>query len=475
MLGIFNSVKKVFNRNSKNNKSSNGGRGLRKTVETVNVPNRGTFNSVPRKARRELSLDERLLNRLSVDELIDTLADCHPDVSFAIWNFLRIGNNGYVISVHKPGTIERSAKAEKELGRFLQGLKAPSTKGYQKSRNLDKVIIQLMQSVLTRGAASLEVVLDKSLENVVYLAPVDPASVEFKIEDGRYVPYQGKTSLDIPTFFYEGLDERVGDPYGRSPFLSALSIIMFQLQVLNDIKAVVHSQGYPKMDIVILEEVLLKRMPIQIRNNEAEKQKWMNDRLNEIVQMYNNLEPDDSYVHFDSIQIGTAGGSSAGKGALIDPQKLMSAIDGLIVSGLKTLSTVLGRRTTGNTESFAKIEIKLYLQGVKAVQNVISDILEKAFTLVLNIRGIQGDVVFEFKPAEIRTELEQEQFKQIKFINLAFARDQGWIDQDEASRSAVGHSAFSEPNWDRLQPIKNKEGQTPKGNKESKDGVDDKG
>ncbi|MGF7033671.1 hypothetical protein J2T17_004619 [Paenibacillus mucilaginosus] len=35
------------------------------------------------------------------------------------------------------------------------------------------------------------------------------------------------------------------------------------------------------------------------------------------------------------------------------------------------MSTILGRRSTGNTESFAKIEIKLYIQGVRALQRVV--------------------------------------------------------------------------------------------------------
>ena len=42
----------------------------------------------------------------------------------------------------------------------------------------------------------------------------------------------------------------------------------------------------------------------------------------------------------------------------------MHVIDNLIQSGVKTLSTLLGRRGAGQTESYAKIEIKLYLTGL---------------------------------------------------------------------------------------------------------------
>jgi len=419
------------------------------------------YTILPRRTRSELGLDERRFSSLNVFDLIDILIDAHPDVSFALWNFLRIANSGYTFKVYRINSTKRHQQAEEELWKFLEKLDMPSYDGFSKTYSINKVINQLLLSLITRGAAALEVVLTPDYEDVAYLAPVDPATIDFRYENGKYVPYQLTKRLDIPTFFYEGLDEKVDDPYGRSPFLSALSIVLFQLQVLNDIKAVVHNQGYPRFDITILEEAIINRMPVNIRNNEQEKQKWLRDRLQEIIDMYNSLEPDDSFVHYDSVQIDMVGGKSGG-GAVIDPEKLMRAIDNLIMSGLKTLSTILGRRSTGNTESFAKLEIKLYLQGVKSLQDIVANILSRVLTLVLNLKGLQGVVKFKFEPLEIRTDLEQEQFKQIKYLNIAYARDQGWIDQVEAANWAVGHDPVGDP----LEPqkeIKNKEGKTPKG------------
>jgi hypothetical protein len=271
-------------------------------------------------------------------------------------------------------------------------------------------------------------------------------------------------SLDLPTVFIECLDEKIDDPYGRSPIMSALNIIVFQLQVLNDLKAVVHNHGYPRIDIKIVEEVLLKRMPVAIRNNEEKKQSWLSDRLKEIIAMYTDLEPDDAFVHFDSVEIDTAGGGKGG-GAMLDPEKLMNCIDNLIMTGLKTLSTVLGRRSSGNTESFAKLEIKIYMQGVRAMQELVETVLSRALTMALNIRGKQGNVKFKFQPIEIRTELEQEQFRLIKYQNIAYMRDQGWIDQETASQMAIGKSPVAEPNYEVLgqsAATTNKDGGTPR-------------
>jgi len=175
--------------------------------------------------------------------------------------------------------------------------------------------------------------------------------------------------------------------------------------------------------------------------------------------MYNNLEPDDTLVHYDSVEVGMVGGKGGGSGgATVDPQKLMQVIDNLVQSGLKTLSTILGRRSVGSTEQFAKMEIKLYLQGVKALQELVANVLQRALTLYLNIKGKQGTVVFTFNAVEIRTELEQTQFENIKYINLITARDQGRITQDEAANEAVGHDAVGDPDWEHVQPNKNKDG-----------------
>jgi hypothetical protein len=419
----------------------------------------GAFGALPKRVQRDLSLDDRRFTNLTIPNMIDALIDAHPDVSYAVWNYLRIGNTPYEIIVERLGSGKRWVQAERDIHQIFENLDLPNVDNYESSRSLSKVINQMLLSAVIRGAVACELVLSQGLDDVAFIAPVDPATIEFRIQNDRYVPSQDneRIILDIPTFFYEGLDERIDDPYGRSPIISALNIVVFQLQVLNDIKAVVHNHGYPRVDIKIIEEVLLNRMPITIRNNEKKKQEWLRDRMSEIINMYSGLEPDDAFVHFDSIQIDTTGGNKSG-GAMIDPEKLMNAIDNLIMTGLKTLSTILGRRSTGNTESFAKLEIKLYIQGVRAMQEVVERILSKALTLALNIKGKQGVVKFRFKPVEIRTDLEKEQMKQTKLLNLQFMYNMGWISHEEASYEAVGHAPVA-PQPLINQTPKNQEGQ----------------
>ena len=402
----------------------------------------GLGGALPRRSKRELALNDRTLNSSSLFDLIDILMDAHPDISYALWNFMRLGNSGYYYTVKKLDSNEEYPEAIEDIELLFKRLKTPNMVGFERSKSLDKLIDQMFLSAVTRGAISGELLLTPDKKDVARFVLVDPATVEFQIVDGRYIPFQdnGRINLDIPTFFYEGIDEKIDDPYGRSPILGALNIVLFQMQVLNDLKAVVHNQGYPRLDLTIVEEVLLKRMPIAIRNNDEKKEKWLRDRLNEIIAMYNKLNPDDVFVHYDSLKIGEAGGKG---GALFDPDKLMHVIDNLIQSGVKTLSTLLGRRGAGQTESYAKIEIKLYLTGLGGIQKYIASFMEKMLTVYLNIRGKQGVVEFRFRPIEIRTELEQQQFESTRLNNIALLYDRGWISQEEAAQRAVGHAPDS--------------------------------
>ncbi|MGF7033670.1 hypothetical protein J2T17_004618 [Paenibacillus mucilaginosus] len=65
-------------------------------------------------------------------------------------------------------------------------------------------------------------------------------------------------------------------------------------------------------------------------------------------------------------------------------------------------------------------------------------------TAMLNLGGKQGIVSFTAEEIEIRTEMEQAQFDQIRLMNIAMMCDQGWIDQEEAAMRAVGYAPVGE-------------------------------
>lgn len=403
------------------------------------------------KPTKHMKLTEHTLKRYSPKKVLDILKNNHPDVSQAVWNFKIIGNNGFTAKATLLDGVSEHKSGQKLIDDFLLKLDFYSSNGYEKSRSIDKLADELIEHALIRGATSVEMVMNRDFDDVLYLTAVDPDTITFERERGRLVPYQntsrsGKIKLDIPTFFYEGLDETATDPYGTSPFLSVIQTIAFHLQVMEDLKAIIHNQGYGKYDIKIVEEVLLKRMPINIRNNEKAKQDWLNGQLSMIIDMYSKLDPDAAFVHFDSVEVDMVDASKA----TVDPQKIMSVIDAMMNNALKQFSTLMGRRSTGQTEQYAKMEIKIFMKSVKRIQKLIESMLSRALTKYLNINGMQGYVFFKFNDTEIRTELEKVNFEQIAIGNAQKKRDNGWITQDEAAEEVVGHKAVGDPDKEML-------------------------
>lgn len=193
-----------------------------------------------------VKLEDVVFRRYSPQKLLQLLKHNHPDVSQAVWNFKIIGNSGYRIRVTKLDGVSEHASGQKLIDDFIRGLDFYSSSGYEKSRSLDRIVDQMFDSALLRGAVAMEMVMNKDYSDVLYLAPVDPDTITFKVEKGRVVPYQENVRLDIPTFFHEGLDETETDPYGTTPFLSVIQTIAFHQQVLEDLRQVIHNQGYGK-------------------------------------------------------------------------------------------------------------------------------------------------------------------------------------------------------------------------------------
>lgn len=400
---------------------------------------------------KHMRISEQVLKRFPPKRILEILKNNHPDVSQAVWNFKILGNSGYKVKVTLLDGVTEHKSGQKLVEDFLRRMDYYSSAGYEKSRSIEKLSDELIEYALLRGATSIEMVMDRNFEDVLYFTAVDPDTIIFERENGRLVPYQnvssqGKIKLDIPTFFYEGLDETANDPYGTSPFISVIQTISFHLQILEDLKAIIHNQGYGKYDIKVIEEVLLKRMPINIRNNEAKKQEWLNNQLQMIIDMYSKLDPDAAFVHFDSVEVGMVEASQA----MVDPQKIMAVIDAMMNNALKQFSTLMGRRSQGQTEQYAKMEIKIFMKSVRRIQRLIESMLSRALTKYLNINGMQGYVFFKFKDVEIRTELEKVNFEQIAIQNAQRKRDNGWITQDEAAEEITGHKAVGEPDKEML-------------------------
>lgn len=406
------------------------------------------FNWLPKRYQQAHNIDLTKLQNHTAEELLELLISVHPDVSYALYNYLRMGDTGLTFTAKKKsGSLDKSG--QKVLDELKEMLNTPlPSPRYQHGRSLDKLDTIQRMMIMVRGACAGEVVLNERCNDVVDIVPVDPSLIWFRREAGsnrltpwQYVKNPGRRNqgeewfgqykkIDTPTFIYEEFDPMVDDPYGRTPILPVLQIVFFHLEVLQDLKAVVHNQGYPRMDISMLEEVMIKSMPRSIANDPAKQAEYLKNRMEEIKQHFESLNPDDSTFHWDSVKVEYLKGGNSGP--MIDIKKLIDIIDTQMATGLKTLLTLLSRHQ-GSTETYSAIDTQIYIKNVESARNVTKRFWQRAFSMAARVRGVQTLVTVDYNPIDLRSENEVERDRRSKINNFITAEKNFYITPKEAA------------------------------------------
>ncbi len=400
---------------------------------------------MPRKFEHSRQLDITNFKSYATNDLLDLLRHNHPETGFALWQFLRVANSTLTFKA-KTVTGEDSKRGQKVLDGLIWKLNHPANGNrFQEARGIDLISGQLLLNVMMRGGAGCELVLNQ-IAKMDRVQVFDSATIYFKSENGRLVPYQkqlipgsmGYVKIDYPTIMYQPLDPAPDDPYGASPLISLIQIVAWQVGFLNDLQAAVHATGYPRMRIKLLEEIAKKNAPIHVQNDPVKYKEWMDRIRLDVQDNMRNLKPDAIPVLWDSADLDLVG--KGGSGASIRVDAVINTINKSLAAALKTLSSVIGISADTSKESYAA-ELKLYSRGVESVQNVIENLLERALTMALNLEGIRGWVDVEFESVDLRSELQVVAEKQTRQDIIITARMRGAISDFEemkAHRDVLG-------------------------------------
>ncbi|MBY0077915.1 hypothetical protein H7K13_23595 [Priestia aryabhattai] len=378
-----------------------------------------------------------------VMENLKIIRDLNPDASMSIWNLLRLANSGHELEVvSKTGAVDKKGtdllnEYAKNVGKLYGG-------------GADQLINVLLLTSYTQGAIALEVELSENIDEIVDFHAVDPSTLDFKRdEETREINLVQKQIdgtykvLNQETVFYYPLDPDVSDPHGRSPILPVLQIVFFQIEVLKDLKKVVHHQGHKRFDIKILEEAIIENMPDEIKFQGPEAVRdYVQGYVQEIQEQMNDLEPDADFFHTDSVEIGMTGGNSSS--ANLDITRVIDVINQQIVTSLKQLPILLGRNE-GSTETHGTIQWQIYVKGIESVQRGIKRLMERAYNVVLQIHGIQGTTRLTFDEIPTTDRKVDAEAEQVETTTKIAQVNQGWISNDEAALDMVGHEAVDEP------------------------------
>lgn len=387
-------------------------------------------------------LDSRTLRRMSPTRLLELLADLSPEVSKALWDFLRFCNPGWEASAMRPsGKVKSGGAHQKALDDFLATLKA-------RYGSVDIIIGRLFLAAFLRGALMAELVLDKSGTQPLDIATPDPATARWKqqLDPDLGIVWQlgqwqrgGFVPLDRETIRYLPIDPFPGHPEGRAIAAPALFSAVFLLAMLHDIRRVVQQQGYPRIDISVMMERVLASMPAADARDPAKQQAWVDETITQIQTAYECLEPDQAYIHTDDSVInrpvGTLDTSSLGAvGGIIE------ALERMITRALKSMPLLMATNQTG-TETQSNREWEVHVAGIKAIQHLCESLLEHLCTLALRAQGIPAVVQWRFAELRAAEMLRDATTEGLRITNERNKFAAGWTSQNEASQAITGHAA----------------------------------
>ena len=395
---------------------------------------------------RQLDLDARTLSRISPFKLAEYLADISPEVSRALWDFLRECNAGYEIEVYAPGSDEVVDPAGQAAVESFIGTLARLYGAF------DVQINRLFLSLFMRGAILSELVIGADGRTPVDLAVVDPAVVRAmrktdpvrgtifeygQQQDGQWTPFTR------PTISYIPVDPLPGSPYGRALISPALFTTLFLIGLLHDLRRVIAQQGYPRYDIEIVLDELAKQMPAELEGNAAATQTWLDGIVQAVSDFYADLEPESAFVHTSTIKlnrpVGTVDSTSlAGLGPIVE------ALERMAVRALKTTPFMLAL-TESTTETQANRQFEQHAITIRAVQHLVENQLSTLFGLALQAQGIVATVHVEFAENRRSERLRYAQAEQLEIANARAKYDHGWISQDEAAHEGAGRDTADAP------------------------------
>jgi len=246
------------------------------------------------------------------------------------------------------------------------------------------------------------------------------ASIEWEeTKPGQYVPLQKVTgsqdliNLNIPTFFSTSFHQNPSSVYSYSMFVSSINTIAARTQVIEELYNIMRMTGYPRIDVTVLESVLMANAPVGLRNDAKKRQEFVNTQIAAVRSTFANIRPDQAFVHTDAVTAGMV--NDKNPGASLQISEVIETLDAQNQAALKTMPSVVGKGGTGDT---ASTESRLFAMNCDSLNETVASLMSEALTLAVRIAGFQGHVECYFTPIELRPILELEPHYTMKASRL---------------------------------------------------------
>lgn len=444
-----------------------GAGGRQTQPQNVNPFGGMPYAFVPRRMLAGIDLASYRPEDFAPWQLMQILADSHTDVGLALWNVLRLGTKGFSYEVK---TLTGDEDGESKL--LLDGLVARLN---PKAGGVKAVHIQMMLSWYLYGAVCCEIALTDDLRDVLDVFPVNPFTILFERDAATQAlvmfqqqlyqalgpggatkanPVAQKTDsrkgapgataggyrrLNDLLIHYVPCDPTIDDPYGRIPSATVINEVFFDIRFLQDLQKIVHGVGTPKYVIKIIEEILAKTCPAAIKNDPNKYEAWLDDRIAEVTESFNSLDPEDAFIIFDSVEPDILSAkSSTNILGLVTP--LSRAIERRIIKALKMMP-ILMASNEGTTETHGSVQFEIFAEGIASAQEAITAVFAAFFKLYLELCGRQCLVTCEFAAIKTANRLLVANAENKEILNAMLKEAAGYISHDDASIDITGSKA----------------------------------
>ena len=429
-MGIIN---KLFGKSSRDASKNTPASGRKTQVSNGYTTTLSPYNS---------RTSDTLIQLRAIDDestAIEFLKEVNPDVSMAVWNFVRLANQGNEMQLYALGKSKaRMTNIEEQWRDFASRINEISNSG------LDGLIDQLHYSSFLLGAMGCEVEVTPDIKDIYDVYVVKPKTIYWELGEidnhQKWIPYQLQNSKKIyldPThanFFWVPADPKIGDPRGTLNLSPVLQAIDFQMQILEDMQAVLHHQGWPRDDYEINLERMLSSCPSHIKNNPKELQKWFQEQYDNVVNMLQKIKPDSDIIHFDDVKRNPSNNNANSRS--LDVRAINEMVDVQTMSGLKQMSIFMNRNQ-GVTESWGTVQFRIFCSGITSCQRGSKRLIEEIARLWLRVNGIQAVPKFKHNTIDWNSEEQRMNVKLLEEKFYAIAVMMNWIDNDKAAQEVM--------------------------------------
>lgn len=374
--------------------------------------------------------------------IIRDFAVASPDLSAAVWAYLRVGIPESYTAVAKnlDGTFNREATllVQQIITRF--DLLPDYSEGFSGPQSMRSVAESLAKELVLEGAMAAELVLGKD-RLPRRIQPVAVSQLEFIAnKDKTLSPIQvignEQINLDVPTFVYVALDQDLLESHASSFLEAAIKPTLFVEDFAQDIHRIIKKVIHPRQKVRIDEERVRKFLSAEAQTDSVKAVEELNAIVSAVEAKINNLKPEEALVYLDSLGFEIENPSNAG---LSSEYEVLQAIgNARMATGSKAMGTVLGHASSSS--NIASTETMLFMKSAAgAVKLKLDEVFSRLLTIAVRLFGMDVTVQFKFSDIDLRPAAELEAFKQTRQTRILEQLSLGLLSDEEACLLLTGN------------------------------------